>query len=72
MSYEEYEWDPRPPNQQERIVAGVFLAVFTLANASFYFGWRLFGDYDGKVAAGLTLIGLALFIRYFPSVRRRQ
>lgn len=70
MSGRNYEWDPRPPNARERLVAGLWLAAFTAAQASYFAGWRLFGDHDKQVAAGLTLIGLVLLLRMFPGVRR--
>ena len=66
-----HEWDPAPPSTKQRHWAGIFLALFGLANASLYFGWRLFGGYD-KQATGFLLIGGVIMVTYFmPSTRRR-
>ncbi|HEU0100657.1 MAG TPA: hypothetical protein VFQ67_18000 [Allosphingosinicella sp.] len=70
MGWRNYEWDPRPPTFRERLLAGLFLAIFLPVQASWYVGWRLFGDYDGKVAAGVTLVGLVLIFRILPGVKR--
>jgi hypothetical protein len=66
----EYEWATRPPNTIERIIAGVFVAVLLLASASSYAGWRVFGQYDGTVAAGSVIVGLVL-MRFLPTVKRK-
>jgi hypothetical protein len=65
-----YEWDPRPPTLRERLLAGLWLAIFLPVQASWYAGWRLFGDYDKQVAAGVTIIGLVLLFGIFPGVKR--
>jgi hypothetical protein len=56
---------------RERIIACLFLATFSIASASSYAGWRLFGDHDKAVAAGVTIVGLIMFVRFAPTVRRR-
>ncbi len=70
MSDAEYEWEPRPPNWRERIIAGVFVAVLLIALASEYSGWGLFAGYEKQVMSLLILIGLIL-LRFAPSVHRR-
>lgn len=70
MRRRKHEWDPSPPTLRERIVAGLWLALFVPVQASWYAGGHLFGDYDGQVAAGLTLIGLVLLFGIFPGVKR--
>lgn len=66
-----YEWATRPPNVRERIIAGIWLAAMTTALANQYAGWRLFGPYDRQVAAGLAVLGLVLFLRFLPGVKRK-
>ena len=61
------EWDPRPPNTRERIVAVIWLGVFLPAAASHFFGWGLFGGYDRWVFGAALLIGF-LLIRLLPGV----
>lgn len=63
------EWDPRPPNIRERIVAGIWLAAFLFAVADDYAGWRLFGGYDKWLLGGLFLGGLFLIV-WLPGVKR--
>ena len=72
MTRPAYEWDPRPPTVRERFLAALFLAIFLPAQVSWYAGWRLFGDYDGKASAGLTFIGLVLMFRILPGVKRKE
>lgn len=69
MRRRRYVWDTRPPNLRERIAAGIFLVAFVVAASSHLAGWRLFGDYDRQVMAGLMFLGLIL-IRFLPTVRR--
>jgi hypothetical protein len=69
MRQRAFEWDPRPPNIRERIISGIWLAVFVLAVANYYAEWRLFPGYDKWVLGGLFLAGLLLFAR-MPDVRR--
>jgi hypothetical protein len=66
-----YEWFPRPPSKRERVVAGLFTLALLTASASAYGEWRLFGGYDKQVMGGLTIVGLILFLRFMPTVRRR-
>ena len=65
-----YEWDPRPPNARERIIAGVWLVAFLVVEASYLAGWRLLGDYAKQGSAALLLVGLVLIYRVLPGVRR--
>ena len=64
-----YEWDPQPPTDRQRIVAGIFVVAFVPAMLNYYAGWSLFRGYDNWVIGGLGLAGLFLFAR-LPSVRR--
>lgn len=70
MAWNEFEWDPRPPNTRERIIAGIWLIAFLMAVASSFAEWQLFGEHDRKVAGLLGIVGLVLFGRVLPSVRR--
>jgi hypothetical protein len=65
-----YEWDPRPPTQNERLIAGIWMVAFFVVEASYLAGWRVLGDYDKQGSAALLLVGLVLFYRIFPGVRR--
>jgi hypothetical protein len=69
MRREKLEWDPRPPNRRERLMAGLWLAVALPVMASYFAGWRLFGDHDKPVAAVLGLGGLVL-MQFVPGVKR--
>lgn len=71
MESREYEWTPHPPTIRQRVIAALFVVALLVASVSSYAGWRLFGDYDKKVAAGITVIGLILFTRFMPTARRR-
>ncbi len=53
------------------IIAAIFVMALVVTSASSYAGWRLFGNYDQSIAAGTTIIGLVLFIRFMPIARRR-
>jgi hypothetical protein len=64
-----YEWYPRPPNPHERIVIGIHLIIMLVAITSSFAGWRLFGNYDNEVAAGLVIFGVIL-VRLLPTARR--
>jgi len=72
MSADKYEWFPRPPTVRQRIVAGLVVGALVIPSLSSYAGWRLFGDHDKAVVAGVMLVGLVLFARFMPTVRRRQ
>ena len=63
------EWDPRPPNLRERVVAGFWLAAFIPVSASYLADFRLFGDHDKQVLVGL-MVASALLFRFLPSVKR--
>ena len=69
MTRRSYEWSPRPPTIRERVIAGIWLAPFIVALASYCAGWRLFGAYDKWVFGGLFLVGLFLLTQ-MPGVRR--
>ncbi|NIJ32084.1 hypothetical protein [Sphingomonas oligoaromativorans] len=71
MDTDEYEWSPRPPNMRERVIAALLVAALVIAGASSYAGWRLFGDYDKAVAAGITILGVIVFTRLMPTAWRR-
>jgi hypothetical protein len=58
-----YKWDPRPPTVRERVIAGIWLLAFAIAQASYIAGWRLFGDYDKLVSAALVIVGVVLVAR---------
>jgi hypothetical protein len=49
----------------------LLVAALVIAGASSYAGWRLFGDYDKVVAAGITTLGVIVFTRLMPIVRQR-
>lgn len=66
----DYEWFPRPPTMRERIIAGLFTLMLLAASASAYADWRLFGGYDKQAVSVLTIVGLILFLRFMPTVRR--
>ena len=63
------EWDPRPPNARERIIAGLWLFAFLVALGNCYAGWRLFGGYDNWAVLGM-LLGSLLLIERWPGVTR--
>ena len=69
MKLRAYEWDPRPPTVRERVVCGIWLAGFVLATASYYVGWRVFGNHDNWASGGLFFGGLFLMAR-MPGVKR--
>jgi hypothetical protein len=65
------EWYPRPPNLRERIGGAIWLGAMLTVVVSDHAGWRLLGDHDRKVEAGLLLVGLALSYRFAAMIRRR-
>jgi hypothetical protein len=65
------EWYPRPPNLWERIGGGILLAALLISVVSNHAGWRLFGEYDRKVEAGLTFLLLVFAYRIAHMVRTR-
>lgn len=67
-----YEWDGAPPTKTQRIIAGVFVIVLLVLIASSYFGWRIVGGYDRQAAGCWVIIGLILFTRFMPTVRRND
>ena len=67
-----YEWDGAPPTKAQRIIAGVFVIVLLILIASSYFGWRIVGRYDRQAAGCWVIVGLVLFIRFMPTVRRND
>jgi hypothetical protein len=71
MDTNKYEWSPRPPNTRERVISAVIVAALLIASASSFAGWRLFGDYDKAVAAGVTILGVIVFTRLMPTAGRR-
>lgn len=71
MENREYEWSPHPPTMRQRIIAAMFVMALVVTSVSSYAEWRLFGDYDKFVTAGITIIGLVLFTRFMPTARRR-
>lgn len=71
MDTDEYEWSPRPPSKRQRVVAALLVIAFVIASASSYADWRLFGDFDKAVAAGITILSVIVFMRFMPTARRR-
>lgn len=69
MWFDEFHWHPRPPTLRERIGAGVFLAVFAFVEVDDLAKWSLFLGHDRQISVGLMLVGLVLFLRFFPTVR---
>lgn len=67
---DDYEWIPHPPTVRQRIAAGVFVLMLLTACASDYADWRLFGNYDKQAVGVITFVGLILFTRFMPTVRR--
>jgi hypothetical protein len=65
-----YEWDGAPPTKAQRVIAGVFAIVLLVLMASSYFGWRIVGRYDGQATGCWVVVGLILFTRFIPTVRR--
>jgi len=65
-----YEWDPAPPTLRQRVAAGVFSVALLVTGASYYIGWRLFGEYDKQVYIAVFFVGLLLFARWMPGVKR--
>ena len=53
-------------------MAGVYLLFLIPSFLSWVTDFRLFGDYDRTVSSVLMLIGLILFLRVFPSVKRKE
>ena len=54
----------------KRIVAGVLFAAMLTTGASYYLGWGFFGDYDKPAHLVTFLVGLLIFARFMPDVRR--
>lgn len=65
-----HEWDSRPPNKRERLIAGIWLAANLFAWLSYFAEWNLFGGFDKQVAIATTVVGFILVVFVFPSVRR--
>ncbi|WBY09324.1 hypothetical protein PIB19_08450 [Sphingomonas sp. 7/4-4] len=67
-----YEWNDAPPTTLQRIVAGVYVAILLAAFANNYFEWRLVGDYGKQFSAIWTIVGVIMFVRFMPGVRRAE
>ena len=70
MSEKKWWWATRPPNRRERFIAALVMTAVLATSANSFAGWRLFGEYDQKVAAGVTLIGVVLFV-FMPQTEGR-
>lgn len=66
----QYEWNGASPTVAQRVVAGFYGAGLLILSASSYFDWRVVGSYDRQATAGWVIIGLVLFIRFMPTVRK--
>lgn len=66
----QYEWDGASPTVVQRVIAGVYVVDLLVLSASSYFDWRLVGSYDRQAATCWVIIGLVLFTRFMPRVRR--
>lgn len=71
MAQSAFEWDPRPPTVNERIICGVWLAAFMVVVANRHFAWRLFQGFDTWVLLALLFVAFFLFAR-LPTVRRNE
>jgi hypothetical protein len=69
MNQRAYEWNPRPPNIRERIVAGIWLVAFVAAIINYCADWRVLRGYDKWVLAALYL-GAFFVLARMPSVTR--
>lgn len=65
-----YEWDGVPPTIAQRICAGAYLLMLLMLIANSHFGWRIVGAYDRQATTGWAVVGLVLFLRFMPRVRR--
>ena len=71
MTQSAFEWDPRPPTVNERIICGVWLTAFIVAVTNRHFAWRLFQGFDSWVLFALFVAVFFLLAR-LPTVRRNE
>jgi hypothetical protein len=71
MTQSAFEWDPRPPTVNERLICGVWLTAFMVAVANRYFAWRLLQGFDNWVLFALLVVVFFLIAR-LPTVRRNE
>jgi len=67
---QEVDWHPHPPTARQRIMAGIWLAVFLPTEASVLLGWQMFGEYDKQVSVALMVIGLWIMLPVIALLRR--
>ncbi|MDV3456035.1 hypothetical protein RZN05_03505 [Sphingomonas sp. HF-S4] len=67
-----YEWNDAPPTTLQRIFVGVYVAILLAAFANNYFEWRLLGGHGKQFSAIWAIVGVIMFVRFIPGVRRAE